>query len=70
MPLPPSGKVLVEIDPRYFADRGRVLSWRCAKANNKLGWRHRVTFDELVRDMLHADLAAIRVEHKRHGRVE
>ena len=66
-----SGKVLVEIDPRYFRPTEvDCLVGDARKAHNKLGWRHRVTFDELVRDMVHADLAAIRVEQKRHGRVE
>jgi GDPmannose 4,6-dehydratase len=66
-----SGKVLVEIDPRYFRPTEvDCLVGDARKAHNKLGWRHRVTFDELVRDMVHADLVAIRVEHKRHGRVE
>ena len=66
-----SGKVLVEVDPRYFrpteVDR---LVGDAGKAHNILGWRHRVTFDELVREMVNADLAAIRAEQRRHGRVE
>jgi GDPmannose 4,6-dehydratase len=66
-----SGQVLVEVDSRYF----RPTEVECLigdprKAHNKLGWRHRVTFDELVRDMVNADLAAIRLEQQRHGRVE
>jgi GDPmannose 4,6-dehydratase len=66
-----SGKVLVEIDPRYFRPTEvDCLVGGARKAHNKLGWRHRVTFDELVRDMVNADLVAIRVEQKRHGRVE
>ena len=66
-----SGKVLVEIDPRYFRPTEvDCLIGDARKAHNKLGWRHRVTFDELVRDMVNADLAAIRFEQQRHGRVE
>ena len=66
-----SGKVLVEVDPRYFRPTEvDCLVGDARKAHNKLGWRHRVTFDELVRDMVNADLVAIRVEQKRHGRVE
>jgi GDPmannose 4,6-dehydratase len=66
-----SGKVLVEVDPGYF----RPTEVDCligdpGKAHCKLGWRHRVTFDELVREMVNADLAAIQVEQQRHGRVE
>ena len=66
-----SGKVLVEVDPRYFRPTEvDCLIGDARKAHNKLGWRHRVTFDELVREMVNADLAAIRFEQQRHGRVE
>jgi len=66
-----SGKVLVEVDPRYFRPTEvDCLIGDARKAHNKLGWRHRVTFDELVREMVNADLAAIRFEQKRHGRPE
>ena len=66
-----SGKVLVEIDPRYFRPTEvDSLVGDPRKAHNKLGWRHRVTFDELVRDMVTADLAEIRFEQQRHGRSE
>ena len=64
-----SGKVLVEVDPRYFRPTEvDCLIGDARKAHNKLGWRHRVTFDELVREMVTADLAAIRFEQQRHGR--
>ena len=66
-----SGKVLVEVDPRYFRPTEvDCLIGDARKAHNKLGWRHRVTFDELVREMVNADLAAIRFEQQGHGRVE
>ena len=66
-----SGKVLVEVDPRYFRPTEvDCLIGDAEKAHNILGWRHRVTFDELVREMVNADLAAIRAEQRRHGRVE
>lgn len=66
-----SGKVLVEVDPRYFRPTEvDCLVGDARKAHNKLGWRHRVTFDELVREMVNADLAAIRFEQQGHGRVE
>ena len=47
----------VEIDPRYF--RPTEVDELCgdaSKAERTLGWRPRVTFDELVRLMLDADL--------------
>ena len=66
-----SGTVLVEIDPRYFRPTEvDSLVGDPRKAHNKLGWRHRVTFDELVRDMVTADLAKIRFEQQRHGRID
>jgi GDPmannose 4,6-dehydratase len=66
-----SGKVLVEVDPRYFRPTEvDCLVGDARKAHNKLGWRHRVTFDELVCEMVNADLAAIRFEQQRHGRPE
>lgn len=61
-----SGRLLVEIDPGYFRPTEvDSLVGDPGKAHNKLGWRHRVTFDELVRDMVNADLAAIRLEQQR-----
>jgi GDPmannose 4,6-dehydratase len=61
-----SGKLLVEIDPGYFRPTEvPSLVGDPRKAHNKLGWRHRVTFDELVHEMVNADLAAIRLEQQR-----
>ena len=66
-----SGKVLVEVDPRYFRPTEvDLLIGDPRKAHEKLGWRHRVSFEELVHDMVSADLAAIRIEEQRYGRVE
>jgi len=64
-----SGQVLIEVDPRYFRPTEvEALIGDPRKAHNKLGWRHRVTFDELVQDMVKADLEAVRSEQQRHGR--
>src|SRR5258708_7735055 len=55
-----SGEVLVEVDPRYFRPTEvDVLLGDPAKARNKLGWTHRVTFDQLIREMMESDLASI-----------
>ena len=63
-----SGNVLVEIDPRYFRPTEvDLLIGDPRKAHNKLGWRHRVTLDQLVHEMVSADLAAMRSEQRRHG---
>jgi GDPmannose 4,6-dehydratase len=66
-----SGRVLVEVDARYFRPTEvDVLIGDPSKARSRLGWRHRIGFDELVRDMINADLAGMRFEHKRYGRHE
>jgi GDPmannose 4,6-dehydratase len=66
-----SGRVLVEIDPRYFRpSEVDFLIGDPRKAHAKLGWRHRVGFDDLVREMVNADLAGMRLEQQRHGHNE
>ncbi|OGL88748.1 GDP-mannose 4,6-dehydratase [Candidatus Uhrbacteria bacterium RIFCSPLOWO2_02_FULL_49_11] len=51
-----SGKVLVEIDPRYFRpSEVDTLLGDATKAREKLGWTPHTTFDELVRIMLDAE---------------
>jgi GDPmannose 4,6-dehydratase len=63
-----TGAALVAVDPRYFRPTEvDQLIGNPQKAYRKLGWRHRVTFDELVREMVTADLAAIRIEQQRHA---
>jgi GDPmannose 4,6-dehydratase len=52
-----SGRTLVEIDPRYFRPTEvDLLIGDPSKARAKLGWQHTVTFDELVAEMVAADL--------------
>ena len=64
-----SGEVLIEVDARYFRPTEvEALIGDPRKAHNKLGWRHRVTFDELVQEMVKSDLDAVRFEQQRHGR--
>jgi GDPmannose 4,6-dehydratase len=58
------GRVLVRIDPRYFRPlEVDYLLGDATKARTKLGWHHRVGFEELVRDMVTADLEAVRNEN-------
>jgi GDPmannose 4,6-dehydratase len=55
-----TGKVLVEIDPRYFRPTEvDLLIGDPSKARRKLGWEAKVTFDELVREMVKFDLDAV-----------
>lgn len=58
------GRVLIEIDPRYFrpTEVERLLG-DPSKARQRLGWRHKISFDELVREMVGSDLE----EMKREG---
>ena len=63
-----TGEVLVKIDPTYFRPTEvGDLRGDPAKARGKLGWRHRVGFEALVREMVAADLEAVAAEPVRHG---
>src|SRR5215831_11899865 len=66
-----SGKVLVEIDPRYFRPTEvESLIGDASKAHQKLGWRHKVSFAQLVEEMVDADLKVVRSEQARRDRRE
>ncbi len=57
------GQVLVEIDPRYFRPTEvDLLIGDPSKAHRKLGWRHETSVRELAREMVEADLQAMRDE--------
>ncbi len=52
-----SGKVVVEIDPRYFRPTEvDILLGDPSKAKEQLGWKPKVGFSELVRMMVSADM--------------
>ena len=54
------GEVLVRIDPRYFRPTEvDLLLGDPSKARQVLGWRHTVSFAEMVREMVSADLEVI-----------
>jgi GDPmannose 4,6-dehydratase len=58
-----TGKTLVEIDPRYFRPTEvEILIGDPTKAGNKLGWRPKVKFAELIRIMTAADLELAKKE--------
>jgi GDPmannose 4,6-dehydratase len=53
-----SGRVLIEIDPRYFRpSEVDDLRGDYSKAKAELGWEPRTTFEELIAMMVDADLA-------------
>ncbi len=57
--------VLVEVDPRYFRPTEvDHLIGDPSKARRKLGWHHRTSFQELVREMVEEDLKATDREHR------
>ena len=66
-----SGVPLIEIDPRYFRPTEvDMLLGDPTKARTRLGWRHRVTFPELVREMVAEDLRVIAHEDRRYEHAE
>ncbi|HSY86664.1 MAG TPA: GDP-mannose 4,6-dehydratase [Verrucomicrobiae bacterium] len=61
-----NGQILVSIDPRYFRPTEvDYLHGDPAKAKAKLGWKHKVSFRELVSEMVASDLQVVREEHER-----
>ncbi|BBF93866.1 GDP-mannose 4,6-dehydratase [Blastochloris tepida] len=63
-----TGKVLIEIDPRYFRPTEvDLLLGDPTKAHEALGWRHTTPFPDLVREMVAADLVTMRREIAAHG---
>lgn len=53
-------RVIVRIDPQYFRPTEvDLLLGNPAKAKRELGWEPKVTFDELVKEMVDADLAML-----------
>jgi GDPmannose 4,6-dehydratase len=58
-----SGKELVKVDPRYFRPTEvDILLGDASKAHAKLGWKHRVGFDELINELVASDLKAARAD--------
>lgn len=68
-----TGKVLIEIDPRYFRPAEvDVLIGDYSKAKKALGWKPKITFEKLVDLMVEADYEAENPVHvvkaKKHGK--
>jgi GDPmannose 4,6-dehydratase len=52
-----NGKTIVAVDPTYFRPTEvETLLGDPTKAKEKLGWEPEITFEALVREMIHADL--------------
>jgi GDPmannose 4,6-dehydratase len=55
-----TGRVLVRVDPAYFRPTEvDLLLGDPSKAQRVLGWRHQVSFPDLVSEMVAADLASL-----------
>ena len=55
-----SGRCLVEVDARYFRpNEVDSLLGDASKARTRLGWQHRSTLQEMIAEMVAADLAAL-----------
>jgi GDPmannose 4,6-dehydratase len=68
--LPGQADAVVRVDPRYFRPTEvDSLLGDATKAREKLGWRPKISFKELVAEMVHADLKAAERDAlvKRHG---
>lgn len=65
-----SGTVIVRVDPRYFRPTEvETLLGDATKAREKLGWAPRISFKELVAEMVREDLKAAERDElvKKHG---
>lgn len=56
-----NGQVLVEVDPRYFRPTEvDILIGDASKAHTQLGWKHRVSFDDLLTEMVASDIKELK----------
>lgn len=64
-----TGEIVVRIDNRYFRPTEvDLLLGDPSKARRELGWRHTVTFPELVAEMVKSDLDVMTREFQSHER--
>ena len=64
-----TGNLLVQVDPHYFRPTEvNKLCGDAAKAREKLGWRPRTGFSELVKEMVVSDLGEMTARKAREGR--
>jgi len=68
--LDESGNVIVAVDPRYFRPAEvETLRGDATHARDRLGWKPRVRFEELVREMVQSDLEEAKRDSlvRKHG---
>ena len=64
-------KIMIEVDSRYF--RPNEVEHLCGdptKARQKLGWRHKINFTQLVKEMVKSDLSKVKQETSDHKSYE
>ena len=63
-----NGDVLVKIDARYFRPTEvELLLGDPSKARKVLGWKHEITFQQLVKEMVASDLKVVFAEGRRNS---
>jgi GDPmannose 4,6-dehydratase len=65
-----NGEVIIKVDPRYFRPAEvETLLGDASKARKKLGWQPKISFEELVAEMVQEDLKIAKRDNliKRHG---
>ncbi len=63
-----TGDVLIKIDPRYFRPTEvDLLLGDPSKARKMLGWKHEITFPQLVKEMVASDLKKVSEEGQRNS---
>ncbi len=63
-----SGDVLIKVDTRYFRPTEvNALLGDPSKARTKLGWQSRISFADLVAEMVAADIKALERPDRRNG---
>ncbi|XUY29660.1 GDP-mannose 4,6-dehydratase [Agrobacterium sp. rho-8.1] len=65
-----NGRCIVSVDPRYFRPAEvETLLGDASKAREKLGWTPKITFNELVSEMMREDLKSAQRDEvvKKHG---
>jgi GDPmannose 4,6-dehydratase len=64
-----NGNVIVSIDPKYFRPAEvETLLGDATKAKEKLGWTPKISFEQLVKEMAHADFELAQRQVKLNGK--
>ena len=64
-----TGRVLVEVDPRYFRPTEvPALIGDATKAKTKLGWQPSRNLEQLIDDMIKSDMKVVEIEHQQRSK--